>query len=133
MVVKSETAASMALGLSMASPIPMLTTTLVMRGTCIMFLRSKALRRAGTTSLLYFSCILFIPFTPRLIDQRLTIFADATSSIVITLNGNTCWLTAFRADQHHVRDIDLAFELDAAWINVTPSLGLDLLLMFGAN
>src|SRR5262245_37852344 len=118
MIVRSDTAASIALGLSIASPIPMFTTTLVIRGTCMMFLRSNALRRAGTTSLLYFSCILFITVTPRLIDQRLTVFTHATSPILITLHGNTRRLTAFRADQHHVRDIDLSFELDAARVNV---------------
>src|SRR5512140_2298148 len=133
MVVRSDTAASSALGLSSASPMPMFTTTLEMRGTCMIFLRSNALRRAGTTSLLYFSCILFITFTPRLIDQRFTIFifAHAMSSILITLNGNTGWLTALRANQHHVRDVDLAFELDSARVDVTTGLGLHLFLMLG--
>src|SRR5512147_122130 len=100
MVVRSDTADSSALGLSSASPMPMFTTTLVTRGTCMIFLRSNALRRAGTTSLLYFSCILFITFTPRLIDQRFTVFADAPSPILIALNGNTSRLTALWADQH---------------------------------
>src|SRR6266542_3101451 len=62
MIVKSETADSSDLGLSSASPIPTFTTTLSMRGTCIIFVRSNALCRAGTTSLLYFSCILFIAY-----------------------------------------------------------------------
>src|SRR5512143_2469548 len=113
MVVRSDTAASSALGLSSASPMPMFTTTLEMRGTCMIFLRSNALRRAGITSLLYFSCILFITFTPRLVDQRLTFFADATSPFLITLNFNTGWLTALRADQHHVRNVDWTLELNA--------------------
>src|SRR5512138_286690 len=133
MVVRSDTAASSAFGLSSASPIPMLTTTLVMRGTCMIFLRSNALRRAGTTSLLYFSCILFITFTPRLIDQRLTIFAHAPSPIFIALNFHAGRLAALWTDQHHIRNIDLAFELDAARVDVTTSLGLDLFLVLGAN
>src|SRR5512146_3481621 len=99
MVVRSDTAASSAFGLSSASPMPMFTTTLVMRGTCMIFLRSNALRRAGTTSLLYFSCILFITFTPRLIDHNLTIFADAAGPILVTLHSDTGRLTALRADQ----------------------------------
>src|SRR5512147_3674 len=125
MVVRSDTAASSAFGLSSASPMPMLTTTLVMRGTCMIFLRSNALRRAGTTSLLYFSCILFITFTPRLIDQCLTIFAYATNPILITLNRNTSRLTALRADQHHVRNVDLSLELDTPRVDVATGLGLD--------
>src|SRR5215207_6997446 len=133
MIVRSETAASIDLGLSIASPIPIFTTTLVMRGTCIMFLRSNALRRAGTTSMLYFSCILFITITPRLINQRLTVFADSTRPIFIALNCNTCRLTAFRAYEHHIRDVDRSFELDPARINIATCLGLHLLLMLGAN
>src|SRR5690349_476427 len=133
MMVRSLTAASIALGLSMASPIPILTTTLVMRGTCIMFLKSNVLRRAGTTSLLYFSCILFIPNTPRLIDQRLTVFADTTSAIFIALDSHTGRFTAFRTDQHHVRDIDRSLELDAARVNVATGLRLHLLLVLGAD
>src|SRR5215216_3374132 len=119
MVVRSATADSRALGLSSASPAPILTTTLVMRGTCIIFWKSNALRRAGTTSLLYFSCILFILNTPRLVDQCLAIFADATSPILIPLHGHTRRFTAFRTNEHHIRNIDGSFELDAARVDVT--------------
>src|SRR6266498_579862 len=112
---------------------PMFTTTLVMRGTCMMFLRSNALRRAGTTSLLYFSCILFITITPRLIDQCLTIFAYTTSPIFITLDCHACRLTTFRTYQHHVRDVDCRLELNPARINVATGRGLYLLLMLSAN
>src|SRR5215204_5711829 len=59
-MVRSATAASRDFGLSNASPIPILITTFSTRGTCIIFLKSNALRKAGTTSLLYVSCILFI-------------------------------------------------------------------------
>src|SRR5689334_463440 len=111
----------------------MFTTTFVIRGTCIMFVRSNALRRAGTTSLLYFSCILFMAITPRLIDQRLTVFADATSPILIPLNRHTRGFTTFRADQHDIGDVDRAFELNSARVNVATGLGLHLLLMLGAN
>src|SRR6266511_6366764 len=118
MIVKSDTAASIDLGLSIASPMPMFTTTWVMRGTCMMFLRSNAFRRAGAASLLYFSCILFITITPRLIDQRLTLFAHTTSPILIPLNSHTRWLAAFWAHQHHVRDVDRTFELDSTRVDV---------------
>jgi hypothetical protein len=71
--------------------------------------------------------------TPRLIDQRFTVFADTTRPILIALYRHTGRLTAFWAHQHYVRDVDRTLELDAAWVNVTTGLGLDLLLMFGAN
>src|SRR6185503_8597101 len=71
--------------------------------------------------------------TPQLIDQRLTVFTDATSTFIITLNSNTSGLTTFWANQHHVRDINRRFELDAARIEVATGLCLHLFLMFGAD
>src|SRR5512138_1502727 len=133
MVVRSDTADSSALGLSRASPIPMLTTTLVMRGTCMTFVRSKALRRAGTTSLLYFSCILLITITPRLINQRITILAHAPSPILIPLNFDAGRLATLRANQHHIRDIDRSLELAAARVDIMTGLGVYLFLMLGAD
>jgi hypothetical protein len=82
---------------------------------------------------LYFSCILFIAITPRLIDQRLAIFADTTSPIFIALYGNARRFTALRADQHHVRDIDRALELDTTRVDIATGLRLHLLLVLGAN
>jgi hypothetical protein len=49
------------------------------------------------------------------------------------LHSNTGGFTAFWADQHHVRDIDLSLELDAARVEVATGLRLHLLLMLGAN
>src|SRR5450830_863552 len=60
MMVKSLSAASMALGLSKASPTPMLTTILEIFGVCITFFNPSSLKRAGAISLLYSSCSLFI-------------------------------------------------------------------------
>src|SRR6185503_10043493 len=71
--------------------------------------------------------------TPQLIDQRLTVFTDPTSTFIIALNSNTSRLTTFWAHQHHVRDINRRFELDATRVEVATSLRLHLFLMFGAN
>ena len=71
--------------------------------------------------------------TPRLIDQRLAIFAYTTRPILIALHGDACWFTAFRADEHHVRDIDRSLKLDAPRVDVATSLRLHLFLVLGAN
>jgi hypothetical protein len=71
--------------------------------------------------------------TPRLIDQRLAVLANATSPIVIALNGHTGRLTTFRTYQHDVGDVDRSFELDTARVNVATGLSLHLFLMLGAN
>src|SRR5688500_20243956 len=101
-MVRSDTADSRALGLSIASPMPILTTTFSIRGTCIIFLKSNALRRAGTISVLYLSCILFIASHSALIDQRLAVFTNAARTVFIALDSNASRLTTFGADQHHI-------------------------------
>src|SRR5690606_12617875 len=57
---RSFTAASKALGLSSASPTPMLTTTLVIFGICMTFFNPSSFCRAGANSFLYCSSSLFI-------------------------------------------------------------------------
>src|SRR5215211_7833949 len=83
-------------------------------------------------------CCIFLAFyslhiTPRLINQSLTVFANTTGSVIISLHSHTSWIAAFWTDQHHIRDINWCLELDATRINITPSLSLYLLLMLGAN
>jgi hypothetical protein len=68
----------------------------------------------------------------RLIDQRLTIFADAVSTFIIALNANTTRFVTLRADKHNIRDVQGCFELDASGVN-GPTLGLNLALVFGMH
>jgi hypothetical protein len=47
---------------------------------------------------------------------------------VLTLNTYPRWFVAFRADKHHVRDVNWTFKLNNAWRNA-PSLSLHLSLV----
>jgi hypothetical protein len=71
--------------------------------------------------------------TPRLINKSLTVFADPVDAVIVALHGNAGRLTALRANQHDIRDVNRSFELDAARVDVAAGLGLDLFLMLGAD
>jgi hypothetical protein len=71
--------------------------------------------------------------TPRLINKSLTVFADPVNAVLIALHGNAGWLTALRADQHYIRNVDCSLELDAAGVDIATGLGLDLFLVLGAD
>jgi len=71
--------------------------------------------------------------TPRLINQSLTVFADPVNAVLVALHSNAGRLTALRANQHDIREVNRSLELDAARVDVATGLGLDLFLMLGAN
>jgi len=68
-----------------------------------------------------------------LINQLLTTFANTVCANFIALNTNAYGFTAFRADQHHIRNVDRGFELNAARIHLAAILQLLLLLVLGAD
>src|SRR6266542_3101454 len=83
-------------------------------------------------------CYIFLAFyslhiTPRLINQRLTVFTHTARSVFVALDGNTCRLIAFRAYQHHIRDINGSLELDSTGVDIATRLSLHLLLVLGAD
>jgi hypothetical protein len=55
------------------------------------------------------------------------------STGLIPLNANACRFIALRADQHHIRNMDRPFELDATRVHLPASLRLDLALVFDVD
>jgi hypothetical protein len=53
-------------------------------------------------------------------------------TLIVTLNTDAGRLTAFRANQHHIRDVDRSFKLDTARVHLAIS-GLHLFLVLGAD
>src|SRR5512143_1504466 len=76
---------------------------------------------------------MFILIAPRLVDQLPAMLADAVGTRFIALDADARRLVALGADQHHVGDVDWAFELDATRVDLASSLGLYLALVLGAN
>src|SRR5271157_3707922 len=68
-----------------------------------------------------------------LINQLLAAFANSVRAGLIALNSNAYRLIAFRANQHHIRDINRPFKLNPARIDISSCLGLHLALMLGAD
>src|SRR5271157_3961140 len=68
-----------------------------------------------------------------LINQLLAAFANSVRAGLIALNSNAYRLIAFRADQHHIRNINRPFKLNSARIDISSCLGLYLALMLGVN
>ena len=54
-------------------------------------------------------------------------------AIFIALNTNSCRLFAFRANKHHIGNINRAFKLHTAWIHIAPPRSLNLFLMLCAH
>jgi hypothetical protein len=69
----------------------------------------------------------------RLVDHCLAVFANPVSAFFIALHIDACGLPTLRTNQHHVRDMDLSFELDAARVDLPACLRLDLFLVFGTD
>src|SRR5512140_2862871 len=70
---------------------------------------------------------------PGIIDQLYAVLADAMGASLVPLNGNPGSFTTLRADQHHVRDVDRTFELNAAGVDLPSSLRLHLFLVLGTD
>src|SRR5208337_2970809 len=68
-----------------------------------------------------------------LINQLLAAFANSVRAGLIALNSNPYRLIAFRANQHHIRDINRPFKLNATGIDISASLRLNLALVLGTN
>src|ERR1700690_4210796 len=67
------------------------------------------------------------------INQLFAVFTNAVRTSFIALNTNAHSLAALRANQHHIRNINRPFKLNAARIDLASGLCLHLTLMFGMN
>jgi hypothetical protein len=69
----------------------------------------------------------------KLINHSLAFFAHSVSAFIIALYVNACRLSALRANQHDIRDIQLTLELDTTRIDLHACLGLNLTLVLGTD
>src|ERR1700722_15067347 len=109
----SSTAAVLSsLAFWLASPRPMLSVTFCSLGTAMMLSQPKRFMRAGTVSLLYFSCNrLFIPSfassLPLLVEHCVAAPANPRLGAVGgDLVPDACVLAAAGTDDHHIGDVD---------------------------
>src|SRR6185437_5565464 len=119
-VPSCSVAASRILESVLASPQPMLTVTLTMRGACMGVVYPNRSTRAGRISSLYrvfsravvgeavaMACVV-------LVQSGAAALRDAQALAVLDLDSDPGRLAVLGIDQHHIRHVDRPFALDHA-------------------
>src|ERR1035437_405786 len=83
--------------------------------------------------LAFYSCLLLSCPGNALVNQSLAVLANSVRPGFIAGNAYTGSLTALWANQHDIRNMQRAFEFDAARIDRSSLAGLSLFLVLGEN